>query len=126
MSNLLSDLLSEILEFREARDWAQFHTPRNLAAALSIEAAELQETMLWKTDAQVRSLLDDPDRSRAVQHELADILVYALLLCHSAGVDPASAIREKLTINAAKYPVDLARGNATKYTHLQQSADEAS
>src|SRR5688572_30625673 len=110
MDDRLSVLTEEIVRFRDERDWAQFHTPRNLAAALSIEAAELQETMLWKTDAQVHDELADTSRAARVREEVADVLIYALLLCHASGITPAQAIRDKLEQNRAKYPPDKARG----------------
>lgn len=114
----LQQLVREILQFRDARDWQQFHTPRNLAAALSIEAAELQELMLWKSDVEVEQLQRDPAKRDALRHELADVLIYALLLAHTLGEEPARVIREKLAHNTAKYPVEKSRGNASKYTEL--------
>jgi NTP pyrophosphatase (non-canonical NTP hydrolase) len=113
----------EILAFRDAREWAQFHTPRNLAAAVAIEVSELQETMLWKTDAEVQSDLKDPTRRVRMRHEVADVLIYALLFAHAIGADPVEAIREKLASNNAKYPVDKARGSALKYTELPRATD---
>ena len=113
----------EILTFRDARDWAQFHTPRNLAAALAIEVGELQETMLWKTDSEVRSDLEEPTRRLRMRHEVADVLIYALLFADAIGVDPVESIREKLASNDAKYPVDKARGSALKYTELPRATD---
>jgi dCTP diphosphatase len=119
----LEDLLGEIRSFRDAREWERFHTVRQLAAALSVEAAELQETMLWKTDDEVTaSLGDDPFRAR-VGHEIADVLIYSLLLCHACGLDPAAVIRTKLRLNAEKYPLDLARGSAKKYTELSSRSN---
>jgi len=112
-------LLAEILRFRDERDWAQFHTPKNLATALGIEVAELQELLLWKTDQEVRQVLSDRDKREAVARELADIAIYTILVAHAAGVELGSAIMEKLKHNAEKYPVEKARGNATKYTELK-------
>jgi dCTP diphosphatase len=112
MSDRLSDLMDEVLAFRDARDWAQFHTPRNLAAALSIEAAELQETMLWKTDEELRLALEHGDARKRVRQEIGDVLIYGLLLCSALGADPAEAIRDKLALNAQKYPIEKARGSA--------------
>jgi len=123
MADQLSDLLSEILTFRDARDWAQFHTPRNLAAALSIEAAELQETMLWKTDDEVQVLLQGGEKSKRVHEEIGDVLIYGLLFCSAIGIDPAEAIRKKLALNAQKYPVERARGSAVKYTSWTNPQD---
>ena len=112
----LDTLLKEILQFRDERDWAQFHTPKNLAAALSVETAELQEAMLWKTDAEVAQQLADPQKRQAIRHELADVMIFALLFAQATGIDPTEAVREKLVHNAAKYPVEKSRGNAKKYT----------
>ena len=114
----IKDLVRRILRFRDARDWGQFHTPKNLAAALSVEVAELQELMLWKSDRQTLELVHSEKGSEQFEEEIADVLIYALLLAHEVGVDASDAIRRKLTQNAAKYPVSLARGNAIKYTEL--------
>jgi len=103
-------LQKEALAFRDARDWAQFHNAKDLAAGLSIEASELLECFLWK-DA--RSA--DPAK---VREELADVLVFALLFAHEAKIDIPSAVREKLTKNAIKYPVDKAKGRSDKYDVL--------
>jgi NTP pyrophosphatase (non-canonical NTP hydrolase) len=109
MSDLL-DLQREALAFRDERDWAQFHNAKDLAAGLSIEASELLECFLWK-DAKSA----DPARLR---EELADVIVYALLLAHEAQVDIPSAVRDKLAKNALKYPVEKAKGRADKYDRL--------
>jgi NTP pyrophosphatase (non-canonical NTP hydrolase) len=106
----IADLQKEALAFRDARDWAQFHNAKDLAAGLSIEAGELLECFLWK-DAKSA----DPAK---VREEIADVLVYALLLAHEAKVDLPSAIREKLAKNALKYPVEKAKGRADKYDQL--------
>jgi NTP pyrophosphatase (non-canonical NTP hydrolase) len=99
--------------FRDERDWKQFHDPKNLATALGIEAAELNEVFLWKsTEAS-----HDVDVAR-VREELADVLAYALLLADAFGLDPEEIVLEKVAANAKKYPVEKARGVATKYTDL--------
>lgn len=103
-------LQSEILAFRDARDWAQFHNTKDLAAGLSIEAGELQECFLWKKPEEA-----DPAK---IREELADVLVYALLIAHQANIDIPEAIRAKLKANAAKYPVEKAKGRADKYDKL--------
>ena len=109
MSDLL-DLQREALAFRDERDWAQFHNAKDLAAGLSIEASELLECFLWK-DAKSA----DPAKLR---EELADVIVYALLLAHEAQIDIPQAVRAKLALNALKYPVDKAKGRADKYDTL--------
>jgi NTP pyrophosphatase (non-canonical NTP hydrolase) len=111
-------LTDEVLAFRDQRDWKQFHTPRNLAAALAIEAGELQEALLWKDDGEVREFAASRGGHGTLSDEIADVLIYAMLFCESAGIDPEAAIRIKLKKNAEKYPVGLAKGRATKYDEL--------
>jgi NTP pyrophosphatase (non-canonical NTP hydrolase) len=115
----LNDTIAAIVEFRDERDWAQFHTPRHLAAALAVEGAELQETMLWKSDQEIAELLGSLSGRTDVSREIADVLILALLFCHAVGVDPLASIRSKLEENARKYPPELAKGSATKYSELR-------
>ena len=115
----LADLVAAVCRFRDERDWAQFHTPKNLAAATAIEAAELQERFLWKTDAEVDQDLADPARRAGVADEIADVVMFAMLLANRLGIDLAEAVAAKLAANERKYPVALARGNARKYSDLQ-------
>ena len=115
----MADLVAAVLRFRDDRDWLQFHTPKNLAAATAIEAAELQERFLWKTDAEVDQDLADAVRRAGVAEEIADVVMFAMLLADRVGIDLAEAITAKLAANAAKYPVHLARGSARKYSELQ-------
>jgi NTP pyrophosphatase (non-canonical NTP hydrolase) len=112
------EILHALLAFRDARDWKQFHTPRQLAAALAIEACELQQAMLWKTDAEVEAGLTDGTLRAAVADEIADVLSFALLLAHDLGLDPAEVIAAKLKKNEQRYPVEKSRGKATKYDKL--------
>ena len=106
----LNELISKILKFRDDRDWAQFHNPKDLAIALNIEASELLELFLWKTE-------DGANISR-VKEELADILIYSLLLANKYNLDVQTIIESKLKQNSEKYPVDKARGSAKKYNEL--------
>lgn len=103
-------LQSEALAFRDARDWAQFHNAKDLAAGLSIEAGELLECFLWKKPEQA-----EPSK---IREEIADVLIYTLLLAHEAKVDLADAVRAKLKRNAEKYPVEKSKGKADKYDKL--------
>lgn len=112
------DFVAAVRAFRDAREWSQFHTPKNLAAALAIEAAELQECFLWKTDGEVEAEIAAGPRRQAVAEELADVLMFALLLADRLGLDVGQAIAAKLAANDRKYPVSLARGSARKYTEL--------
>ena len=107
-----------MLAFREARDWKQFHTPRQVAAALAIEAGELQQAMLWKTDTEVDAGLADGTLKAEISDEIADVLSFALLLAHDLGLDPAELIARKLSKNELRYPVEKSRGRATKYDRL--------
>jgi len=104
----LNQTLARIRRFRDERDWAQFHNGKDLALALSIEAAELNELFLWK-----RADEADPEQ---VEHELADVFVYALLLLDQYGLDLDAIVADKLALNARKYPVDSSKGSAEKRT----------
>ena len=100
-------LIEALKHFRDARDWAQFHNPKDLALALSIEAAELNEQFLWRKP-------DDVDRGR-VAEELADVFAYALLLLDTYDLDLEEIVRKKLEINEKNYPVEISRSNADKH-----------
>ena len=114
----LPALVKQILACRDERDWAQFHTPKNLAAALAVEAAELQELMLWKGEEEVDHLVSSKNGHAKLSDEIADVMIYALLFCEAAGIYPEAAVRSKLKKNGEKYPVEKAKGSATKYTEL--------
>ncbi|WP_153147877.1 MazG-like family protein [Dechloromonas sp. H13] len=111
-------LTAAVLQFRDARDWRQFHSLRNLITSLNLEAAELLELTQWKSDAEVEALPADPRAAEALRDECADILLYLLLLADAAGIDLAGAARAKLLKNAEKYPVAKAYGSRAKYTEL--------
>jgi dCTP diphosphatase len=113
-------VIAEVRRFRDERDWSQFHTPKNLAAAIAIEAAELQEQFLWKTDKEIERNLKGGPKREAVVAEIADVLMFALLLADRLDIDVGKAITDKLAGNELKYPVALARGNARKYTELRE------
>jgi NTP pyrophosphatase (non-canonical NTP hydrolase) len=110
--------VAAVCRFRDERDWAQFHTPKNLAAATAIEAAELQERFLWQTDAEVDRDLADAAKKAGVADEIADVVMFAMLLADRLGIDLAEAVTAKLAANELKYPIALARGNARKYTEF--------
>jgi dCTP diphosphatase len=113
-----SALERDILKFRDARDWKQFHTPKNLSVAIAVEAAELQELFLWQTDAEAKKALLNPAKRERVAEELADVIIYATLLAESLGFNVNAIIRNKLKKNAKKYPVKKAKGNHKKYSEL--------
>lgn len=106
----IKDITAELIRFRDERDWQQFHNSKDLAAAISIEAAELQELFLWKGNEEA-----DRDKLKA---ELADILSYCLLLAEKHGLDVRQIITEKIAANSLKYPVSRAKGSAKKYNEL--------
>lgn len=106
----MHDLLEKLLSFRDERDWSQFHNPKDLALAISIEANELLAEFLWKKH--------EDANSDKVKKEVADVMTFCLYLCDKYSWDPEQIILEKLEENKIKYPVDKARGNATKYTEL--------
>jgi NTP pyrophosphatase (non-canonical NTP hydrolase) len=107
------DLMAALVEFRDARDWKQFHDSKNLAIALSIEAAELNEVFLWK-DVPAS---EEVDKAK-IKEELADVFAYALLLAEKHGLDVKEIVLEKIAKNNEKYPVDKAKGSAKKYDEL--------
>jgi NTP pyrophosphatase (non-canonical NTP hydrolase) len=115
----LAVLKRRVIEFREARAWGPFHTPKNLAMALAIEAGELQELFLWKQDPEIRDLLYNRPFSTRVQEELADILIFLLYLAEATGIDLSEAVKAKLLKNQAKYPVSKSFGNSKKYDELE-------
>ena len=112
----LTGLRSELRRFAEAREWQQFHTPKNLAMALSVEAAELVECFQWLTPEQ-SARLKGRDR-RAVEEESADVLLYLLRLTDVLDIDLLQAAQRKMKLNARKYPVSRSRGTARKYSRL--------
>ena len=116
MTDPLRDLRDELRAFAAERDWDQFHSPRNLATALAVEAAELLEPFQWLTDEQSRSL--PPDTRAAVEEEIADVLLYLVRLADKLDVDLAAAARAKIVRNGEKYPVEKARGSSRKYDAL--------
>jgi len=109
----LDELAGIIRAFARERDWDQFHTPKNLAMGVAIEAAELMEEFHWLTPEQSAEL--PPETLAAVRQEMADVFVYLVLLADKLGVDLMAAAAEKIAINAGKYPADTVRGKATKY-----------
>jgi dCTP diphosphatase len=113
MSDRLAELQSAIDAFIAERDWAQFHAPKNLAMGVAIEAAEIMEHFLWCSGDESFNL--DESKRAEVANEIGDVLIYLLELGRSLDIDIVSAARVKLEINREKYPVEKARGRATKY-----------
>ncbi|MEI6293896.1 MAG: nucleotide pyrophosphohydrolase [Methanomicrobiales archaeon] len=99
------DKIEDLIKFRDARDWRKFHYPKDLAAALSIEAAELQELFLWKGQEPSGQIISDPDRMNNIADELADVAIYLFLLTHELNIDLKEAIDRKIKKNELKYPI---------------------
>lgn len=109
----LDKLITELIQFRNERDWEQFHNSKDLALGISIEAAELNELFLWKSKEQVETVNEE-----RIKEELADILNYCFLLAQKHNFSPIDIVREKLEKNRQKYPIDKAKGSAKKYNEL--------
>jgi len=116
LSTELDDLRDAVRKFAAERDWDQFHSPKNLAMALSVESAELLEIFQWLTEEESRDL--PPITKAAAADEIADVLIYLLRIADKLGIDPVAAAKRKMVANAQKYPADKARGNNKKYTEL--------
>lgn len=114
MSDSIKELQEKILQFRDARDWKQFHNPKDLAISLSLEASELLEIFQWSGDDLVVAQKKDK-----VKEELADVMIYSMLMADAYGLDVSEIIEQKLTANNKKYPVEKAFGKAAKYTELK-------
>jgi NTP pyrophosphatase (non-canonical NTP hydrolase) len=109
------DILRDVLrQFAAERDWEQFHSPKNLATALAVEAAELLEPFQWLTEDQSRNLSDK--QRAAVQDEIADVQIYLIRLADKLGINLIDSARDKIDRNAAKYPVNTFKGSARKYS----------
>ena len=106
----MQNIIEQLIAFRDERDWAQFHTSKDLASAIVIEAGELLELFLWKSNEEV-----NPTR---LAEELADVLSYCLLLANKHNLDVTKIIEDKIKTNSLKYPVEKAKGSAKKYSDL--------
>lgn len=108
--NDIQELIENLIAFRDARDWEQFHNPKDLALAINVEAGELLELFLWKRP-------EEANREK-VREELADILAFSFLLAHKYGFDIKQIVQDKIKMNGEKYPVEKAKGTAKKYNEL--------
>ncbi|MBE0592994.1 MAG: nucleotide pyrophosphohydrolase [Gemmatimonadales bacterium] len=116
MPDSLNELAEQLDRFASERDWQQFHSPKNLASALIVEAGELLEHFQWLTETQSRNLA--PEKLEAVRSEVADVLLYLVQLSSVLSIDPVRAAQDKLAANAHRYPVEKARGNSRKHDEL--------
>ena len=112
----LEDITTKICTFRDERDWAQFHTPKDMAIAISIEASELLEHFLWKNPEEVDERIEN--KREEITDEIADIAIYLTELADNLDINLLDAMDRKLTKNAEKYPVEKAKGSHAKYTEL--------
>ena len=114
----MEELIQKLRAFAKERDWDQFHSPKNLSMALSVEVAEVVEHFQWVTEEQSKNLPND--KLEEVETELADILIYLIRLADKLDIDLVAAAQSKIEVNERKYPVDKAKGNAKKYTELDK------
>lgn len=114
----VAELRARVMAFARERDWEQFHSPKNLSMALAAESGELMEHFLWTGSRASADTVRDARKRPEIEDELADVVIYALEFANICGIDLSAAIEAKLAKNAKKYPVEKARGRATKYTEL--------
>ena len=112
----IQELINAIIEFRNQRDWEKFHNHKDVALSLMLEAAEVAEHFQWKSEQEIKEYIST--HKAEVGDELADVLNWVLLLSHDLGVDIVQAAKDKIAKNAAKYPIEKAKGKHTKYTNL--------
>lgn len=112
----MNELIQKIKAFNEERDWGQFHSPKNFVMALSVEVAEIVEHFQWLTEDESKSL--PSDKLEKMREEIADVMILLANLADELGIDPVEAALEKIEINKAKYPAELAKGSALKYTEF--------
>ena len=112
----MKELTKKIRAFAQNRDWDQFHSPKNLAMALSVEVSEVVEHFQWLTQEESNRL--DTEKLKQIREEIGDVMIYLARLADRLGIDPVQAAEEKMQINEKKYPVEKAKGRATKYTEL--------
>lgn len=117
----LTELQAILSKFAADREWQQFHTPANLAKAISCEAGELLEQFLWNNDITWKNC--PTPVHEAISDEVADVFIYLLRLCDVMGIDLIASTKAKIINNAAKYPIEKSRGNALKYTDFQKQKD---
>ena len=114
----MKELIRELREFARERDWEQFHSPKNLAMALSVEVAEIVEIFQWLTQEESKKLT--PSKVEKVKQEIGDVMIFLTNLADKLGIDPLEAAREKIVINRLKYPATLVKGKANKYTEYEE------
>lgn len=114
----LEEIRKRIRAFRDARDWSQFHNPKDMAIAISIEASELLEHFLWKKEAELDDRIEE--RREEIESEIADIGIYLTELADNLGIDLLAAMDRKISVNESKYPADRVKGSSRKYTEYSE------
>lgn len=114
--NLIDELTEKLIAFRDARDWKQFHNPKDLALSLSLEASEVLEHFQWKSKEEIEKYV--VEHKDDIGEELADVFNWVLIMSHDLGINISEASQKKIEHNEAKYPIDKAKGKHTKYTEL--------
>ncbi len=117
----MDELIESIRKFARERDWEKFHSPKNLAMALSVEVSEILEHFQWLTQEESRNL--PPEKLAEVKDEIGDVLVYLLNLADKLGIDPLEAARGKMVKNAEKYPASAVHGRAIKHTQIKRETE---
>jgi len=115
---MIKKLTELLIKFRNEREWKQFHTPLNVAISLQLEVAEVLEQFQWKSNDQFLKDYENPKKREQMEEEVADVFAYLLLLAHTLNIDLEKAFLNKMRKNKMKYPVEKAKGKATKYTKL--------
>jgi len=114
----MKQLINDLRTFAKERDWEQFHSPKNLAMALSVEVSEIVEIFQWLTQDESRNL--SFEKLEKVKEEISDVMIFLTNLADKLGIDLLAAAKEKIEVNERKYPVDKAKGSAKKYTELDK------
>ena len=118
MDARISDLQKKVASFVHERNWKEFHTPKDLALSIAIETAELLELFQWKTNKEIQELLNDTKYRNRIEEEIADIMIYILVLSNTLDIDLSKVVLQKIQINKDRYSIQKAKGNATKYTEF--------
>jgi len=118
----IEEIKTDVKRFIDERDWEQFHNPKDVAIALSVEAAEVLEHFTFKSQEQVKEILADPKKKEAIQDELGDCIAYLTDLARVCDIDLAKAYEEKIKKTAKKYPIDLVKGKNNKYTDYKENS----
>ena len=112
----MPDIKKRLADFATVRDWDQFHSPKNLSMGLAAEAAELLEIFQWLSEEQSHGIVNDKKEMRHVREEIADVFIYLVRLADKLNVDIEKAVLEKIEVNESRYPVELSKGNSTKFS----------